>query len=198
MRHFTRQNYAVSQWSGGATTQIAIYPPDALYSDRDFLWRLSSATVALEESDFTPLGDYQRWITVLEGAMTLTHDGGSPIELTTGRIHSFDGGSQTHSVGRCTDFNLMLRKGKCGGTLRTLSLPAGSRREIAFESPRSEEFPRSTMLIFCRSGGGIIRMDGVAVVLAPYESALLENAVQATATLTADQDSLFIVAEMQF
>ena len=30
------------------------HPQGALYADRDFLWRLSSATVDLDESDFTP------------------------------------------------------------------------------------------------------------------------------------------------
>ena len=108
MLHLTTSNYIVSQWSGGTTTQIAIAPAQALYADRDFLWRISSAVVELEESDFTPLGDYQRYITVLDGGMVLTHDGGAPITLTPGDIHEFDGGSQTCSVGRCTDFRAQL------------------------------------------------------------------------------------------
>lgn len=188
MQHLTKRDYAVSQWSGGTTTQIAIYPPNALYADRDFLWRLSSATVDLEESDFTPLGDYQRYITVLEGSMTLTHDGGSPLTLTAGRIHEFDGGSQTHSVGRCTDFNLMLRKGKCRGALRAIPLSAGSSTAVASAS--------GTLVVFCCSGSGVVREGEEAVSLAAFESALAENAVCKTFTLTAQQDALFILAEI--
>ena len=55
--HLTKDDYVVSQWSGGTTTQLAIAPSGAQYGDRAFLWRLSSATVDLEESDFTPLPD---------------------------------------------------------------------------------------------------------------------------------------------
>ena len=38
-------DYIVSVWSGGTTTQIAIAPEGARYAERDFLWRVSSATV---------------------------------------------------------------------------------------------------------------------------------------------------------
>ena len=189
MQHFSKQDYAVSQWSGGATTQIAIYPPDALYADRDFLWRLSSATVELEESDFTPLEDYQRWITVLEGSMILTHDGGCPIELTPGKVHEFDGGSQTRSVGRCTDFNLMLRKGKCRGVLKAHSLPAGTAQP-------QEGMGCDTLLVFCHHGGGSITAGSGSLAVGPFESVLTETASAGSITLTAAQDALFILAEI--
>ena len=190
MRHFGKQDYLVSQWSGGTTTQIAIFPPSAVYADRDFLWRLSSATVDLEESEFTPLGDYQRWISVLEGSMTLTHDGGAPLELTVGKVHAFDGGSQTHSVGRCTDFNLMLRKGKCDGSLRTLRLSGGAQQNI---SPSDGD----TLLIFCCSGRGTVDADGEHLTLSTFDSILVDNAAGKTITLTADEDALFILAEIR-
>ena len=35
----------VSHWSGGQTAEIALWPPQSSYADRNFLWRLSSATV---------------------------------------------------------------------------------------------------------------------------------------------------------
>ena len=77
----TDTSYVVSAWSGGTTTQLAIYPENAVYADRDFLWRVSSATVDLEDSDFTPLPDYDRLIATLEGEIVLTHNGGAPLRL---------------------------------------------------------------------------------------------------------------------
>ena len=74
-------DYAVSQWSGGSTTQIAIEPATAVYADRDFLWRLSSATVELDESLFTALPDYNRLIATLSAPIELNHDGGERFEL---------------------------------------------------------------------------------------------------------------------
>ena len=73
------EDYVCSVWSGGTTTQLLIAPEGAHYAARDFLWRVSSATVELDESDFTPLPEYERLIATLQGGITLTHNGGAPI-----------------------------------------------------------------------------------------------------------------------
>ena len=65
----------VSSWSGGTTTEFSIAPENGNYQSRDFLWRLSSATVELEESTFTSLPDFDRIILTLEGEMDICHDG---------------------------------------------------------------------------------------------------------------------------
>ncbi|MBO4872001.1 MAG: HutD family protein [Lachnospiraceae bacterium] len=109
-------------WSGGATTQFLIWPREAEYPDRNFLWRISSATVENEESDFTALPDYYRFIATLKGEMHIAHSGGPEIHLPPYKIHTFDGADATISRGCCTDFNLMLRKGKAFGRLEALSV----------------------------------------------------------------------------
>ena len=38
--------------------RVSIAPENGNYQSRDFLWRLSSATVELEESTFTSLPDF--------------------------------------------------------------------------------------------------------------------------------------------
>jgi hypothetical protein len=73
--HLKPDNYIVSTWSGGTTTQIGIAPQGAVYADRNFMWRISSATVDLEVSDFTPLPDYDRLIATLEGEIDVTGAG---------------------------------------------------------------------------------------------------------------------------
>lgn len=120
-----QSDYRISNWSGGKTIQLAIYPADCDYANRDFLWRVSSATVDLPESDFTALPDYQRYITPIAGEMTLCHDGGAHIPVPIGAIHAFDGAADTHSWGCCTDFNLMLRKGRASGGMRRIACAAG-------------------------------------------------------------------------
>ena len=55
IRHLTPADYRTSCWSGGTTTEIFIWPEDADYAARRFAVRISSATVELEESDFTAL-----------------------------------------------------------------------------------------------------------------------------------------------
>ena len=117
IQHLTPSDYITTKWSGGLTTQLGIAPAGAVYADRDFLWRLSSATVEDAESDFTALPDYERLISTLEGTIELNHNGGEKLTLNPYEVHRFDGGDDTHSWGRCRDFNLMLRKGKCEGRM---------------------------------------------------------------------------------
>ncbi|MCI8303994.1 MAG: HutD family protein [Lawsonibacter sp.] len=115
------ENYVATSWSGGTTTQLAIDPEGAVYADRDFLWRLSSATVELDHSDFTPLPDYNRFLAVLDGEIKLKIDAAEPFQLAPGRVVEFDGGVPVESWGRCVDFNLMVRKGKAQGSVTVLS-----------------------------------------------------------------------------
>ena len=195
--HMTPDNYIVSQWSGGTTTQVAIAPEGAVYADRDFLWRISSASVDLDESDFTALPDYHRWISTLEGGMTLSHEGGEKIELAPYQVHQFDGGVDTHSWGRCTDFNLMLRKGKCLGVVRSAKIAAGESLNVAFESAASEQFPKAELLIFCGEGKATVKVGEESVELGDLHAALVTDAVGACAAVTALEDSCFMIAEVQ-
>ena len=122
IRKLTPNEYVVSSWSGGTTTQLAIFPPEAVYARRDFLWRISSAAVELEESDFTALPDYERLISTLAGEIVLSHNGGPELRLEPFRVHAFSGADATHSRGRCRDFNLMLRRGRATGSMEALRL----------------------------------------------------------------------------
>ena len=108
------------------STQLAIGPQGAHYADRDFLWRISSAQVALDHSVFTHLPDYHRFLTVLEGELELQIGSGPKLPLPPLSICQFDGGVPVESWGRCKDLNLMLRKGACTGSMEVLRLPAGS------------------------------------------------------------------------
>ncbi|MGE7596362.1 HutD/Ves family protein [Peribacillus frigoritolerans] len=97
-----------SLWSGGKTTQLAIYPEEADYSKRDFKWRISTAEVEVEESLFTHLPGIQRIIMILDGEMSLQHKGKPSMHLSPFEQDRFDGGWTTRSIGKVTDFNLML------------------------------------------------------------------------------------------
>ncbi len=108
------EEYETGVWSGGTTTQLAIYPPGASYADRNFIFRLSSATVDTEQSEFTHLPDYDRWLMIFEGRARLVHDSEKEVTLNPYECDAFDGGISTVSFGRVTDYNLMLRKGGSG------------------------------------------------------------------------------------
>ena len=108
--HLTAADFCTSTWSGGTTTELYLYPETGSYAARDFRFRISSATVDLEESDFTPLPGVERYITPLSGSFVLTHPDMPPVEMPPlAPPYRFSGQISTHCVGKATDFNLMLK-----------------------------------------------------------------------------------------
>ena len=108
--HLSTHDYKVSQWSGGTTTEIFIWPKGADYAAREFSLRISSATVDLVESDFTTLPGVTRYIVPLQGGFILTHPGQPPVTMAPLDVpYRFSGEIPTHCVGKATDFNLMLK-----------------------------------------------------------------------------------------
>ena len=157
MRHLRPADYTVSDWSGGRTVQLSIGPEGEQYADRKFLWRISSATVELETSEFTALPDYERLIAPIRGEMILSHNGGEEILLRPFDVHRFDGADLTVSKGKCTDFNLMLRKGCVTGEMRSVRLGSGGQQRI------TPEMPGDTVLLYLAEGTARVRAVGGAV-----------------------------------
>ncbi|MGE4276283.1 MAG: HutD family protein [Lawsonibacter sp.] len=157
----TRNQYATTQWSGGTTTQLAIAPEGAAYADREFLWRLSSARVELDHSDFTPLPDYNRLISVLEGELDMKIGGEERSPLSPFTVRSFDGGVPVESWGRCTDFNLMLRKGKCQGMVQSLNLAPGACCTWTAPVAAPLNDPRCAVALYCAAGSLCLPETGV-------------------------------------
>ena len=111
-----------ARWSGGTTSEIFLYPRTASYAERNFIFRISTARVELDESDFTPLAGFERLIAAVDGELLLLHDedGAERRVLLEPRrsVHRFDGGTKTRSIGRARDLNLILKKGAASGDMR--------------------------------------------------------------------------------
>ncbi len=118
-----REEQRVGSWAGGTTTQLAIGPEGADYAARRFEWRISTARVDLDESDFTPLPGFQRILMILEGAVHLTHEGIREVDLGPFEQDSFEGAWKTRSRGRCVDFNLMTARGWSGAVAALSPIP---------------------------------------------------------------------------
>ena len=98
-----------TNWSGGTTSELFIYPLGANYASRDFLFRISTATVQTETSTFTDLTGFKRILMLLNGNLTITHNQTNTHHLTPFTPHFFDGGWQTNAQGLVTDFNVIFR-----------------------------------------------------------------------------------------
>lgn len=173
IRHKLNSEYNTSNWSGGTTTELGIGPEESRYADRDFLWRISSATVDLEESTFTALPDYDRIIMTLEGDIDLCHNGGDWLHLKTFETHSFDGGDDTVSRGKVVDFNLMTRKGKAGGTMIPLVFLEGQHalEAVSAEAVLPEIEIYCEIMVYCHCGQiTVVLEDGSKKILGEKES----------------------------
>ena len=138
--HLKQTDFKTTAWSGGTTTELLIWPQGADYGRREFQARISSAVVALPESDFTPLEGVERYITPLEGGFTLIHPGKAPVVMAPlDTPYRFSGEEPTHCIGMATDFNLMLK-----GVVGEMVLSAGEtpvRPGLnAFFAPESREY----------------------------------------------------------
>jgi environmental stress-induced protein Ves len=109
-----KEELAAAEWSGGITTQLFIYPLDADYNKRDFIFRISTAKVEVEESAFTSLPEISRAIMVLDGEMEISHEGHHSKHLKKFDTDYFEGSWNTTSRGKVTDFNLMTNKNAKG------------------------------------------------------------------------------------
>lgn len=153
---YREEDFNTSEWSGGTTKELAIFPENAAYSSRDFIWRLSSAVVEHDESDFTRLPDYDRVLMVLEGDVVLAYRGERVARLQQLEQDRFDGGFLTKSYGRIRGYNLMVRKG-CQGFLDTLDLTE-TFTEPEREDP--EQYAHICQTFYCREGYAVVSLDG--------------------------------------
>ena len=109
-----KSKLAATNWGGGETSEILIYPSDSKYSTRDFAFRISTATIETETSDFTQLPGINRQLMLLEGKLELSHDQHHNTILTPYVYDKFEGDWLTQSRGKARVLNLMLMQNTRG------------------------------------------------------------------------------------
>jgi uncharacterized protein len=123
MKLIRASEYRVMPWKngGGTTTEIAIHPEDGGLSGKPFDWRVSIADVAAD-GPFSKFPGYDRHIMVIAGeGMVLDTDEAGRLDLTQRLVpQSFAGEWSVNGTlrdGPVRDFNLMLRREACAGSL---------------------------------------------------------------------------------
>ena len=101
-------------WAHGTSTELFVYPLDGDFVSRNFTFRISTATVEADETTFSSFPAITRILMILEGKLTLIHEGRYTKELNTFDQDTFMGDWDTKSKGRVRDFNLMCKNGASG------------------------------------------------------------------------------------
>jgi environmental stress-induced protein Ves len=97
-------------WANGTSTELFIYPIDGNFQTRDFIFRISTATVEAEETTFSDFSGLIRILLPLKGELTLIHEGHYIKELKPFEQDQFDGAWHTRSKGKVKDFNVIFDK----------------------------------------------------------------------------------------
>ena len=187
------KDFSVSNWSGGKTKELAIFPADSKYADREFIYRLSSATVDLEESDFTMLPDYDRVLMVLQGSTVLTYNGKKSVHLNELEQDSFDGAWTTKSYGKITDYNLMTRKGTAG----KVDVIRPEAEAVEMGDTLESDLKRRTHALYCKEGYLIVNAKDGQKMVSPGQLLVMEFGEEEPA-YTVMGDGVAIRAQIAF
>lgn len=106
----SKTNLLPSIWDGGKTYEYFISPADSSYTDRDFDFRISSASIEKTPSNFTRFEAYQRYLVMLDSDLKLNRNG-EEDNYAQHEIFEFDSNDEIQSFSIGNDFNLMVRKG---------------------------------------------------------------------------------------
>lgn len=176
-------NFETTQWAGGSTTQLYIYPPNADFKKGDFRFRLSIASIEIDESVFTKLDNVDRILLLLEGNLNLTHEGHHEIDLRPFEQDSFSGGWNTKSTGIAKDFNLMSKGAFKRRVLKAEKLEANGR--FSKKSNSVQEF----RLVYCLSGQLAHEQNGQDFILDRNQLILVNDD---EVSLKATEDSVLV------
>lgn len=111
MVEFIKKNkklYNLSNWQGGKTSEVYIYPENTEYKKRNFEFRFSYASVELAESTFTLLKGFNRILIPTKQGITLLNNS-KRHNLKLEESFYFNGGEQTTSIGKSEDVNLIYQ-----------------------------------------------------------------------------------------
>lgn len=110
MKFIKKDDFKDSKWSAGVTTEVFIYPEGASVGEKNFDFRISTATCNDKVSNYTPYKGFNRYITPIDNVMNI-ETAGEKFKLNPFEVLFFDGDDETKSSGDVRDFNLIYKKG---------------------------------------------------------------------------------------
>ncbi|OXB06709.1 HutD family protein [Flavobacterium pectinovorum] len=107
IRLFPKKDCTAAIWSGGFTYEYLIYPETASYGDRDFLFRISSATIEKVPSEFTKFKGYYRYLVMLDNFLDIEVNNEKKV-YEKYEIMEFNSDDEVTSYTKGIDFNWMV------------------------------------------------------------------------------------------
>lgn len=175
IRFLPKKDSKASIWSGGLTCEYMIYPETANYADRDFTFRISSATIEKVPSEFTKFKGFHRYLVML--------DNGLDIKVNKERkmyekyeIMEFNSDDEVTSYTKGIDFNWMISK-------------KISHHELKIKNS-NQNCNAQIIILFCLDTT-VITINEKPYDLKPYDLLVIENSKKESILLHFSNECLF-------
>lgn len=157
-----KESVTASQWTGGQTREYSIYPKVALYGDRNFDFRISSATIEAIPSEFTKFEGYHRYLAMLDGPLQLTINE-IDKQYENHELFAFKSTDSITSYTQGTDFNLMLHNRIIDEVVEVRNHPFKTHQPF--------------ILLFALEAGAVV-INEKSLTMQPWDAILITNEEQ--------------------
>ncbi|WP_166924523.1 HutD family protein [Flavobacterium poyangense] len=170
-----KENSTASIWSSGLTYEYMIYPKTASYSDRDFVFRISSATIEQEPSAFTKFKGYHRYLVMLDNLLDIEVNKENKV-YKKHEIMEFSSDDEVTSYTKGMDFNWMVSEKIRNHKLKLANGDQDCNAQIVFL------FSLDTT---------VLKINEKPYALKPYDLLLIENQKKENITLQFSNECLY-------
>ena len=175
IRLLSKKDSKASVWSGGLTYEYMIYPETANYADRDFVFRISSATIEQEPSVFTKFEGYHRYLVMLDNGLDIEVNNEKKV-YEKYEIIEFNSNDEVTSYSKGMDFNWMVSEKISHHKLKITNSSQNSNAQI---------------LILFSLDTTVIKINDQPFNLRPYDLLVIENAKKENTMLHFSNECLF-------
>lgn len=175
-------------WSGGTVDQLFINPEDADIAKKDFIFRVSTATVDVEESLFTFFDNYDRIIMTTDKEFVLVHNDKDEVFLNKYEPHLFYGGDKTQGKGKVNDYNFIMKRGVCRGDTMAMSLAKGS---LVYPRKGNDKCDETLEIVYCARGKLTFRYNDIEEYLVRGDVLMIDHGTIANKYVLSNEDDQF-------
>ncbi|WP_017498241.1 HutD family protein [Flavobacterium sp. WG21] len=174
-----KENCKPAVWSGGLTYEYMIYPKTANYADRDFAFRISSATIEQEPSVFTQFKGYHRYLVMLDNGLNIEINQEKKV-YGQYEIMEFNSNDVITSYTKGMDFNWMVSEKISHHQLKVTN---------------SNQNCNAQIVLLFSFDAAVIQINEKPYDLKPYDLIVIENPEKTDMTLRFSNKCLFGVLD---
>lgn len=109
IKKIAKKDLIPNKWDGGEIFEYFIYPEESSYINRNFNFRISSASISKTPSNFTRFSKYCRYLVMLDNSLNVERNSVNET-YKKHEIFKFNSNDEIVSFSLGNDFNLMINE----------------------------------------------------------------------------------------